>query len=53
MGNMLAKAQLRTIFKELLLGVPNLRVGESNYLVSSFVHTVKRQPCTLRSSVPQ
>ncbi len=47
MGNMLAKRQLRALFEELLFRVPNLSVGEPQYLVSSFVHAVKRLPCTL------
>ncbi|MFJ2668159.1 cytochrome P450 [Nocardia fluminea] len=47
MGNMLAKTQLRAIFKELLFRVPDLRVGEPEYLLSSFVHAVKRLPCTV------
>lgn len=47
MGNMLAKTQLRAIFKELLFRVPNLRVGEPTYLVGNFVRAVKSMPCTL------
>lgn len=47
MGNMLAKTQLRALFGELLHRVPNLRVGEPDYLVSNFVHGIKRMPCTL------
>jgi hypothetical protein len=47
MGHMLAKSQMRAIMKELLFRVPNLRVGEPVYLVSSFVHAVKSLPCTI------
>jgi cytochrome P450 len=47
LGNMLAKTQLRAIVGELLLRVPNLRVGEPDYLVSNFVHGVKSMPCTI------
>ncbi|GAA5054493.1 hypothetical protein GCM10023318_29520 [Nocardia callitridis] len=47
MGNMLAKSQLRALFRELLLRAPTLRVGEPDLVVSNFVHAVKRMPCTL------
>ncbi|MGW1675376.1 cytochrome P450 [Streptomyces sp. NPDC002324] len=47
MGNMLAKAQLRAVFGELLHRVPNLEVGEPSYLVSNFVHGVKSMPCKI------
>jgi cytochrome P450 len=47
MGNGLAKAQIRAIFRELLSRVPNLQVGEPAFLVGNFVHAVKSMPCTL------
>lgn len=47
MGATLAKAQLRAIVGELLHRVPNLQLGEPEYLVSNFVHGVKAMPCTL------
>ncbi len=45
---MLAEAQLRAIFNELLHRVPDLSVGEPLYLRSNFVHAVKSTPCRLR-----
>lgn len=48
MGNMLAKAQLRAIFDQLLHRVPTLQVGEPTYLTGNFVRAVKSMPCTLR-----
>jgi len=48
MGNMLAKAQLRAIFGQLLHRIPKLEVGDPTYLVGNFVHGVKSMPCTLR-----
>lgn len=47
LGNMLAKTQLRSVFKELLFRAPDLEVGEPTYLVGNFVHAVKSMPCTL------
>lgn len=47
MGNMLARTQLQAIIGELLHRVPNLQVGEPDYLVSNFVHGVKSMPCTV------
>jgi cytochrome P450 len=47
MGQQLAKSQLRAIFSQLLHRVPDLRVGEPDYLLSNFVHGVKSMPCTL------
>lgn len=47
LGSQLAKTQLRCIIGELLTRVPDLRLGEPDYLVSNFVHGVKSLPCTL------
>jgi cytochrome P450 len=47
MGNMLARAQLRAIWDQLLHRVPGLEVGEPTYLVGNFMSAVKRLPCTL------
>ena len=38
---MLARTQLRAIVGELLHRVPDLQLGEPDYLVSNFVHGVK------------
>jgi cytochrome P450 len=47
MGNFVAKKQLRAIFKELLFRVPDLQLGEPEYLVGNFVRAVKRMPYTI------
>lgn len=46
LGSHVAKVQLRSIFRELLTRVPDLTVGEPDYLVSNFIHGIKRMPCT-------
>jgi cytochrome P450 len=48
LGNFVAKMQIREIFDQLLHRVPNLRVGEPNYLRGNFVRAVKSLPCTTR-----
>jgi cytochrome P450 len=48
LGNFVAKMQFREIFDQLLHRVPNLRLGEPNYLVGNFVRAVKSMPCTTR-----
>ena len=50
LGHMLAKTQLKAIFNELVHRVPELTVGEPDYLLSNFVHGIKRMPCTLGGS---
>ena len=45
LGAMLAKTQLKAIFSELLHRTPSLTVGEPDYLLSNFVHGIKRMPC--------
>lgn len=49
LGAMLAKTQLKAIFNELLHRAPELTVGEPDYLLSNFVHGIKRMPCQLGS----
>lgn len=46
MGNFVAKMQLRELFDQLLHRVPDLQVGEPEYLVGNFVRAVKSMPCT-------
>ena len=50
LGHMLAKTQLKAIFDELLHRAPELTVGEPDYLLSNFVHGIKRMPCSLGGS---
>lgn len=47
LGAQLAKAQLRSLFTELLTRAPGLEVGEPDYLASNFIHGIKRMPCRL------
>ncbi len=47
MGAFMAKMQLESIFRELILRAPNLRVGEPEYLTGNFITAVKRLPYTL------
>jgi cytochrome P450 len=47
LGNFLAKMQFREIFDQLLHRVPELRVGEPNYLRGNFVRAVKSMPFTV------
>ena len=44
LGASLARTQIRAIFGELLQRIPNLEVGEPDYLVSNFINGVKRLP---------
>ncbi len=44
LGNQLAKAELRNLFRELLTRLNTVEFGEPDLLYSSFVHGVKRLP---------
>jgi cytochrome P450 len=48
LGNQLAKAELRNLFRELLTRLKTVEVGEPDLLYSSFVHGVKRLPAHVR-----
>jgi cytochrome P450 len=47
LGTMLARAQLRSIWGELLTRVPEFEVGEPDYLVGNFMSAIKRLPYRL------
>ncbi|WP_020106385.1 cytochrome P450 [Nocardia sp. 348MFTsu5.1] len=47
LGAQLAKMELRHLFYELLTRVPDVTLGEPEYLNSSFVHGIKRMPVSL------
>ena len=47
MGNMLARTQLREIWRRLLTAAPDFEVGEPSRLTSNFVNAVKSLPITL------
>jgi cytochrome P450 len=47
LGNQLARTELRNLFRELLFRV-DVELGEPDYLLSSFVHGIKRLPAFVR-----
>jgi cytochrome P450 len=44
LGNGVAKAQLRALFREILTKLPDIEVGEPEYLYSEFINGVRRLP---------
>jgi cytochrome P450 len=48
LGNQLAKAELRNLFRELLTRVDNIEFGEPELLHSNFVHGIKRVAANVR-----
>ena len=50
LGAFLARTQLRAIFDQLLHRLPNLEVGDPEYLVSNFINGIKRLPCDVRTA---
>ncbi|GAA5148182.1 cytochrome P450 [Pseudonocardia eucalypti] len=46
LGSHLARTQLRALFRELLFRLPDLRVGEPEYLAGNFINGIKRLPVT-------
>ncbi|MGQ0625247.1 MAG: cytochrome P450 [Sporichthyaceae bacterium] len=46
LGSQVAKVQLRAIFDQLLHRLPNLRVGQPEYLAGNFINGIKRLPVT-------
>lgn len=47
LGSFIAKMQLREIFDQLFHRVPNLRVGEPEFLEGCFMRAVKSMPCSV------
>ena len=47
LGSHLARMQLRSLFDELLHRLPDLTVGEPEYLAGNFINGIKRLPVTL------
>ncbi|MGH3631595.1 MAG: cytochrome P450, partial [Sciscionella sp.] len=45
LGSHLARMQLRAIFDELLHRLPDIEVGEPEYLAGNFINGIKRLPC--------
>jgi cytochrome P450 len=46
LGSVLAKQMLKHGLRELYTRIPDLRIGEPEYLASSFMHGVKHLPAT-------
>jgi cytochrome P450 len=46
LGAHVARAQLRTIFGELLRQLPDIQAGDPAYVAGNFVHAVRSMPCT-------
>jgi cytochrome P450 len=46
LGASLARTQLRSIFAEMARVMPDIEAGEPELLRSSFIHGIKRMPCT-------
>jgi cytochrome P450 len=44
LGNSVAKAQLRALFSQILTKLPDMEVGEPEYLYSDFINGVRRLP---------
>jgi cytochrome P450 len=44
LGSNLARTQLRALFQELLFRLPDLEVGEPEYLAGNFINGIKRLP---------
>ena len=47
LGNQLARTELRNLFRELLTRL-HVDFGEPEYLMSNFVHGIKRLPAFIR-----
>ncbi|MGB8406030.1 MAG: cytochrome P450 [Mycobacterium sp.] len=47
LGNQLAKAELRNLFRELLTRLKTIELGQPDLLYSTFVHGIKRVPAHL------
>ncbi|MGW0044682.1 cytochrome P450 [Rhodococcus sp. NPDC003348] len=48
LGAQLARMELRHLFRELLTRLPEVEIGEPEYLHSNFVHGIKRMRLTVR-----
>jgi len=47
LGNHVARMQLRALFRELLTRVPDLKVGEPEFVTGHFMNAIKRMPCSI------
>lgn len=48
LGNQLARTELRNLFREMLTRLQRVEFGEPDYLMSNFVHGIKRLPAFVR-----
>ncbi|GAA1466575.1 cytochrome P450 [Microbacterium thalassium] len=48
LGNAVAKAQLRALFRQILTKLPDIEIGEPVQLVSDFINGVRHLPVTIR-----
>lgn len=48
LGSCAAKTQLRGLFTELLTRVPDIEIGEPEWLPNQFVHGIKWLPARIR-----
>jgi len=46
LGNHVARMQLQALFRELLTRVPDLKVGEPEFVTGHFMNAIKRMPCS-------
>jgi cytochrome P450 len=46
LGAQVAKAQLRAMFRELLIQLPDIEAGDPDLLAGNFIHAVRAMPCT-------
>jgi cytochrome P450 len=44
LGHAVARTQLRALFRELLTRLPDIEIGEPEWLPNTFVHGIKRLP---------
>jgi cytochrome P450 len=47
LGHSVAKTQLRSLFAQLLDRIPDIEIGEPEYLANSFVHGIARLPASI------
>jgi cytochrome P450 len=52
MGSHLARTQLKALFRELLFRLPDLEVGEPEYLTGNFINGIKRLPVRFTPGEP-
>jgi cytochrome P450 len=53
MGAALARLTLRSVLKEVYTRMPDIKVGEPDFLDANVVHGIKRLPATWTPEVPR